>query len=152
MNTTAIYNVFASAHLDGTILMQSIRIGILGNADASGVPLASYRVTAGVQTHPAYAIARAAIKVFAYAEAAKRFDIETIQVNLRANLISAETVTVLVSDGDIDIEWHGPSEVRNAAEFTFARLTSGKANAIPQDWPTTPMTLPISKPAVVRRR
>ena len=149
---TATYNAFASAHIDGTITIQSIRVGLLGGQGEPGVPLACYRVTAGIQSHPAYAMARAAIKVFAYAEAAKRFGIETIQVNLRANLISAEAVTLLVSDGEIDIDWHGPSEVRNAAELTFVKLTAGKANAIPQDWPTTPMALPISKPAVIRKR
>jgi len=148
---TSTYNAFASAHLDGTIHMQSIRIGILGSG-SQGIPLATFRVTAGIQTHPAYALARSAIKVFAYAEAAKRFEIETMQVSLRANLVSTEAVTVLISDGEIDIEWHGPRDVRNAAEFTFAKMTSGKTTPIPANWPSTQMQLPISKPAVVKKQ
>ena len=148
---TSTYNAFASAHIDGTITIESIRIGVLGGSGGEGIPLAIFRVAAGIQSHPAYAMARSAIKVFAYLEAAKRYEIETMQVNLRANLISAEAVTVLVSDGEIDIDWHCPSEVRNAAEFAFARMTSGKSSSIPANWPSTPMALPISKPPAARK-
>lgn len=147
---TSTYNAFASAHIDGTIIMQNIRIGVLGSG-SQAIPLATFRVTAGIQSHPAYAMARSAIKVFAYAEAAARFEIETMQISMRANLVSAEAVTVLISDGEIDIEWHGPRDVRNAAEYTFAKMTNGKTAAIPANWPATPMILPISKPSVVRK-
>jgi hypothetical protein len=143
------YNAYAAAHIDGTIDMKTVQIGV-----SNGLPLATFRVVAGIQSHPAYAISRCALKVFAYAEAAKRFDIQTIQVNLRANLISAEAVTVLVADGDLDIDWHPSSDVRNAAEFKFAQMTgrrSGRPNdAIPVEWPKNTLHLPIQEPALAR--
>ncbi len=146
---TAFYSAYASAHIDGTIDMQSVQIGI-----SNGLPLATFRVVAGIQSHPAYAISRCALKVYAYAEAARRFDIRNIQVNLRANLISAEAVTVLVADGDLDIDWHSSGDVRNAAEFKFAQMTGRRAGrsaeAIPVEWPKKAMNLPIAEPAMAR--
>ena len=149
---TSTYNAFAAAHLDGTIMIASTQVGLLCGVSTPGVPLATFRINAGMQSHPAYALARSAIKVFAYAEAARLLGIESLQVTMRANLISAEAVTVLVSDGEIDIECHGPSDVRKVAEGNFARMTSGKADFVPTNWPETPMTLPIPKPSVVHKR
>lgn len=144
-----VYNAYASAHIDGTIDLQTVQVGV-----SNGLPLVTFRVVAGIQSHPAYAISRCALKVFAYAEAAKRFGIQSIQVNLRANLISAEAVTVLVADGELDIDWHPSSDVRNMAEFKFAQMTGRRAGrpaeGIPVDWPKNKLHLPIEEPARAR--
>ncbi|MCX6067369.1 MAG: hypothetical protein NT121_16700 [Chloroflexi bacterium] len=132
---------YASANIDGTIMMASIKVGVT----ASGLPLATFRVSAGLQSHPAYATGKAAMDALAYAEAAKRFNVPLIIVNLRAQLISAENVTILVVQNSQDIYWHPSAEVRNAAEFAVARMTGKlKGRSLPPDWPTTPLAIPIS--------
>jgi hypothetical protein len=143
------YNAYAAAHVDGTIKIKNIRCGILDGSGSQGIPLAIVQVSAGEQSHPAYAIERSALKVFAYSEAAKRLAIETIQVNLRANLVSRDEVTMLFSDGEIDFDWHVPSELRQAADVSFAEMISAKTGAIPPKWPATLLSLPISKSSKV---
>ena len=102
---------YASANIDGTIEMSSIKIGVT----SLGAPLATFRVCAGLQSHPTYATGKAALDVMAYAEAARRFNVPMIIVNVRAQLVSAESVTIMVVAGSTDIYWHPSTDVRNAA-------------------------------------
>jgi hypothetical protein len=132
---------YASANIDGTVIMSSIQVGVT----SSGTPLATFRVSAGLQSHPAYVTGKAAIDVLAYAEAAKRFNVPMIIVNVRAQLVSAENVTIMVVQNSNDIYWHPSTDVRNAAEFTVAKMTGKlQGRSLPPNWPTTPMTIPIT--------
>jgi hypothetical protein len=86
----------------------------------------------------------------AYAEAARRFDVPMIIVNVRAQLVSAESVTIMVVACRNDIydllsKSHPSADVRNAAEFTVARLAGKRqGHTLPPNWPTTKMALPIA--------
>ena len=132
---------YASANIDGTIIMSSIQVGVT----SSGAPLATFRVSAGLQSHPAYATGKAAMEVLAYAEAAKRFNVPMIIVNVRAQLVSAENVTIMVVQNSNDIYWHPSTDVRNAAEFNVTKMTGKlQGRPLPPNWPTTPMTIPIT--------
>ena len=132
---------YASANIDGTIEMSSIKIGVT----SLGAPLATFRVCAGLQSHPTYATGKAALDVMAYAEAARRFNVPMIIVNVRAQLVSAESVTIMVVAGSTDIYWHPSTDVRNAAEFTVARMAGKRlGQTLPPNWPTTKMALPIA--------
>jgi|WetSurMetagenome_2_1015567.scaffolds.fasta_scaffold86492_2 hypothetical protein len=113
MNTTA----YASAHIDGELDCESLKVGVLATPEKT--PVAFFLVIAGVQKHPVWAIGSLATYVYSYSQAARKAGQNFIEVNVTANLVSGNRMTCTVAS---KINWHTSSKIRTQAETTSAAM------------------------------
>lgn len=105
-------------HIDGVLECASLRIGLWKTV--SDTPLARVVLAAGVQRHPAWALDRLAVVMYAYVQAARRHNLETIQVNAHGTLVSDTTSSCVILRS---VTWHAPRQVRADAERMTAEMT-----------------------------
>ena len=133
--------VYAAAHIDGTLDCQTMKVGIL-QAPLQPTPVAFFRVVAGLQRHPVWAIDRLAVVVYCYYQSALNYNQPAIEINLTGNLVSGtEAVCVIASK----ITWHTSREIRHWAEAKVSAMCEGSQWV--NRWPfTEPMQMPVSRP------
>jgi hypothetical protein len=141
-------STYASVRFDGSISCTTIRAGIIQTPGGFS-PVIAFQVSAGIQTHPVWALDRLAIVVYSYCHAAKRGSMagtgEFIQVNVEGTLVSGESASISVANS---IHWHTSKRVRELAEDMIDEMSNG---AFARQWPQISLTLPVEYPAVSGR-
>ena len=141
-------STYASVRFDGSISCTTVRAGIIQTPGGFS-PVVSFQVSAGVQTHPVWALDRLAIVVFSYCKTAKQGSLagtgEFIQVNVEGTLVSGERASISVANS---VHWHTSKIVRELAESMIADMSNG---AFARQWPQISLTLPVDYPAVSDR-
>ena len=123
----------ASARLDGQFMCETLQAGLLRSTSS---PVVCFAVSAGLQTHPVWALGRLAFVTYAYSQTCKGKDVE---VCLGGGLLSNTRVSVLIVD---HIQWHTSQQVRTSAERLAAELYLQKN--LPEQWPMKVLSLPVS--------
>ncbi len=133
-----VHTAYAVAHLDGALLYQSVRAGLMATGLTKS-PIVSFKVLAGVQSHPVRALDDLAIEIYACCQAAKQEGVSDthLQVSVTGSWVSGESFSNIIA---CDIEWHiASSSLRAKAERTMAEMRKkGK-----DSWPPDPLTLPV---------
>lgn len=132
------YTPYAVARFDGALMYNEIRAGLMKTGITKS-PIVLFRVRAGIQLHPVWALDDLAMKVYTYCETARTADVSEnhLQVSVTASWISGETCSNLFASF---IEWHiASSELRIKAKDAYRRLRDGKRNS----WPTIELKLPV---------
>lgn len=116
----------ASWHLDGELLVPSIRIGVMDISYGSMV--ACYEVRVGPQAHVVWAIDEVAAEAYYYAKAAREHysgdpnKVITVQVNVSGFLMRTDDdKTSLFAR---HYSWHTSKRVRETADRALAMLKS----------------------------
>ncbi len=129
--------VYAVVHIDGELQVGSLQTGVLGK---TGTPAVSFKVYAGEQVHPVWALDVLAVVVYCYCQAARKYEIDRLQVNVTSHLVSGVFSSCVVAKS---IQWHTSKLVREKAERMITEMTFGKGKLTDQ-WPSTePMELPV---------
>ena len=123
----------ASARLDGLFVCETLQAGLLRTTSS---PVVCFGVSAGLQTHPVWALGRLAFVAYAYGQTCKGKDVE---VCLGGGLLSNTRVSILIVD---HIQWHVPSRVSTVAERLAAELYLQEN--LPEQWPLKVLSLPVS--------
>src|SRR5512138_110810 len=133
-----VHTAYAVAHLDGVLLFQGIRAGLM-TTGLTKSPIVCFKVLAGVQAHPVWALDDLAIEIYSCCQAAKEEGVSDthLQVSVTASWVSTENFSNMIAS---DIEWHiASSTLRTKAERTIARLRKNGKDG----WPLDPLTLPV---------
>jgi len=140
MSITHFTPPYAIARFDGALMFGDVQSGLM-TTGAVQSPIVTFRVLAGAQIHPVWALDALAVKVYSYAYAARALKLgETqLQVSVTASWVSTCDYSNLIAT---QIEWHAPSNVRSFVERMIAEAKSGKFSA---DWPSTEMRIPSQK-------
>lgn len=129
------YTPYAVARLDGALLYHDILAGFMNQS-----PIVHFKVMAGHQSHPVWALDDLAEEIFAFCQVAKESGVsEThLQVNIVGTWVSADRFSNIIAS---NIEWHIAScDLRTKAEYRYAELKNGRKAA----WPQTILFLPVS--------
>jgi hypothetical protein len=131
------YTPYASAHFDGYILHNSIEAG-LTTPSPSRSPIVRFKIAAGVQAHPIYALDRLAVTIYAYCKAASFLEMDEtqMQASLTATWISTDNCSNLVTT---HIEWHVSSKLRVEAKKVISEMDKKGG---PWQWPQGGVRLP----------
>lgn len=116
---------YISVHIDGALDCQDVRVGLL-KFSPEEIPVAQISLLAGLQKHPAWALQRLAVVVYAYSQVATRHGYAQIQVSAHGTLVSTETSSNVLLRS---VTWHTSMTVRAEAERMIAKL------AAPVAWP-----------------
>lgn len=140
---------YASVHFDGTISCSNLVAGLLETPGLPS-PVVNFRVTAGLQSHPAWALDRLAVVVYCYGQAARQGSPlgtgEFIQVNVQGTLVSNEHTSITVAHS---IHWHTSRRVRELAEHMITEIAS---NGKFSDWPDTKLRIPVTPEEIPRKK
>jgi hypothetical protein len=133
-----VHTAYAVAHLDGVLLYQCVRAGLL-TTGLTKSPIVQFKVMAGVQAHPLWALDDLAIEVYSCCQAAKEEGVSDthLQVSVTGSWVSTENFSIIIAN---DVEWHiASSKLRIRAERAVIEMKrSGKGS-----WPIDPLTLPV---------
>lgn len=132
------HTVYAVAHLDGALLYHDVRAGLM-TTGLTHSPIVRFKVLAGVQAHPVWALDELAIEIYAYCQTAKDVGVSDthLQVSITGSWVSGENFSNIVAS---DIEWHiASSELRAKVERVIAEMRRSKKDL----WPLDPVTLPV---------
>ncbi len=133
-----IHTAYAVAHLDGALLYHGIRAGLM-TTGLTKSPIVSFKVLAGVQSHPVWALDDLALEIYTYCQAAKEEGVSDthLQVSVKGSWVSAENFSNIIAS---DIEWHiASSHLRKKVERVIAEMRTSSREA----WPLDPVTLPV---------
>jgi hypothetical protein len=103
-------------------------------------PIVHFKVIAGHQSHPVWALDDLAEEIFAFCQVAKESGVsEThLQVSMVGTWVSADRFSNIIAS---NIEWHiASSELRTRAECLYAELKNGRKAS----WPQKSLFLPVS--------
>ncbi len=132
------HTAYAVAHLDGVLLYHSVRAGLM-TTGLTKSPIVYFKVMAGVQSHPVWALDDLAIEIYSCCQAAKEEGVSDthLQVSVTGSWVSAENFSNIIAS---DVEWHiASSNLRTRAERAIAEMRRrGRAS-----WPPDPLTLPV---------
>ncbi|MEP0805330.1 MAG: hypothetical protein HRF47_07555 [Chloroflexota bacterium] len=132
---------YAIVRLDGAVMYDSIRAGLMKTGITQS-PIVHFKVRAGVQYHPVWAIDELAVEIFSYCQAAKASNVGPthLQVSIVATPVSGETYSNLVAT---NIEWHIASQqLREQALRVYSEAIQHKKK-YPSDWPAESMSIPV---------
>lgn len=136
-----VHTVYAVAHLDGALLYNCMRAGLM-TTGLTKSPIVYFKVLAGVQSHPVWALDDLAVEIYAYCQSAKEEGVSDthLQVSVTGSWVSTETFSNIIAS---DIEWHiASSKLRTKVERQIADMRrSGK-----KLWPLDPLILPVQSP------
>jgi len=130
---------YSVARFDGAIMFNSIRAGLMKTGITKS-PIVFFKVRAGAQLHPVWALDNLAMEIYAYCETAKAADVsEThLQVAVTASWVSGENFSNLFATF---VEWHiASSELRKRARLISAELINRKGH----DWPADELNIPVA--------
>ncbi len=132
------YTAYAVTRLDGALLHSSICAGLM-TTGLTRSPIVHFKVLAGVQPHPVWALDDLAVEIFSYCQAAKQAGVSDthLQVSVTGSLVSVENFSNIIAGY---IEWHIPSsQLRTEAERVLSKMRrNGKAS-----WPVESLALPV---------
>ena len=133
------YQAFAVARFDGSVMFNDYRIGVTLQSGRGRALVVLFKILAGNQYHPLYALDELAIRVYAYCKTAADRNLRPTQLgaSVTASPLSNESTTTLVLT---HIEWHTDADTRNQAELLFNRL---RVNDEIQSWPNEVLDIPI---------
>ncbi len=130
---------YAIAHIDGELDCDSLVVGVLDSPERT--PAVYFQVTAGAQSHTVYATDYPAKQVYCYCFTAKDNGQHHIEINVAANLVSAEWMTYPFAS---KIIWHTSSRIRIQAEEMIAAMNGngksnghGRGNSRKDQWPSS---------------
>ncbi len=132
------YTAYAVARLDGALLYSSVRAGLMITGLTKS-PIVHFKVLAGVQPHPVWALDDLAVEIYSYCEAAKDADVSDthLQVSVTGSWVSAENFSNIVAGY---IEWHIPSSrLRAEAERVLSKMRRNSRTS----WPAESLSLPV---------
>ncbi len=133
-----VHPAYAVAHLDGVLLYRCVRAGLM-TTGLTKSPIVYFKVLAGVQSHPVWALDDLALEIYSCCQAAKEEGVSDthLQVSVTGSWVSAENFSNIVAS---DVEWHiASSNLRKKAERAIAEMkTRGRDR-----WPLDPLTLPV---------
>jgi hypothetical protein len=133
-----VHTAYAVAHLDGVLLYHGVRAGLM-TTGLTKSPIVYFKVLAGVQSHPVWALDDLAIEIYSCCQAAKEEGVSDthLQVSVTGSWVSAENFSNIIAS---DIEWHiASSSLRTKAERAIAEMRKGKKNS----WPLESLILPV---------
>ncbi|MBN2116283.1 MAG: hypothetical protein JW730_06925 [Anaerolineales bacterium] len=132
------YTAYAVTRLDGALLHSSICAGLM-TTGLTKSPIVHFKVLAGVQPHPVWALDDLAVEIFSYCQAAKQAGVSDthLQVSVTGSLVSVENFSNIIAGY---IEWHIPSsQLRTEAERVLSKMRrNGKTS-----WPVESLSLPV---------
>ncbi len=132
------YTAYAVTRLDGALLHSSICAGLMSTGLTKS-PIVHFRVLAGVQPHPVWALDDLAIEIYSYCQAAKDAGVSDmhLQVSVIGSLVSTEKFFNVIAGY---IEWHIPSSrLRTEAERVLAKMRRNGRTS----WPGESLSLPV---------
>ena len=130
---------YSVARFDGAIMFNSIRAGLMKTGITKS-PIVFFKVRAGAQLHPVWALDNLAMEIYSYCETAKAAGVsEThLQVAVTASWVSGENFSNIFATF---VEWHiASSELRKQARQTSAELIHRKGRG----WPGDELTIPVA--------
>jgi len=102
-------------------------------------PIVYFKVLAGVQSHPVWALDDLAIEIYSYCQAAKEEGVSDthLQVSVTGSWVSTESFSNIIAS---DVEWHiASSKLRTKVEHVIAEMKRSRKDL----WPLDPVTLPV---------
>jgi hypothetical protein len=132
-----VHTVYAVAHLDGALLYRCARAGWM-TTGLTKSPIVQFKVLAGVQSHPVWALDDLAIEIYTYCQAAQEEGVSDshLQVSVTGSWVSGENFSNIIASS---VEWHiASSKLRAKVE----REISGKRKKS-DSWPLDLLTLPV---------
>ncbi len=133
-----VHTAYAVAHLDGVLLYHGVRAGLMAPGLTKS-PIVYFKVLAGVQSHPVWALDDLAIEIYSCCQAAKEEEVSDthLQVSVTGSWVSTENFSNIIAS---DIEWHiASSSLRTKAERAMAEMRRKGRDS----WPLDPLTLPV---------
>jgi hypothetical protein len=134
------FTVYAAAHIDGRMILESMRFGVLKIQPTS--PVANFMIEAGSQRHPIWALNRLAIVVYAFSQVAQNAGETEIEVNLKGSLISGPQLSNIIA---ASMSWHTSQRIRAGAEKLIAEMTGSGSRHKERPWPSTVLEIPVTK-------
>ncbi len=134
------HTAYAVARFDGALLYDSVRAGLM-TTGLTKSPIVHFKVMAGVQSHPVWALDDLAVEIYAYCQAAKGAGVsEThLQVSVTGSWVSADDFSNIIANY---IEWHiASSNLRTKAEHALADMKRSKR----ESWPSVALNLPVAQ-------
>ena len=131
---------YSIARFDGALLYDDFRAGLMMTGITKS-PIVHFKIRAGIQNHPAWAIDELAIEIYCYCKAAQgvRVSPTHLQVSVAATWISAESCSNLIVT---NVEWHiASNELRKNALRMYSEFT--KRRGLPADWPDDIIHIPV---------
>lgn len=104
-------------------------------------PIVHFKIKAGVQYHPAWAIDELAIEIYSYCQAARVSGVGPthLQVSIAATWVSGETFSNLIVT---NVEWHIASQkLREQALRIYSEAK--RSRKYPGDWPEENLSIPV---------
>lgn len=133
-----VHTVYAVAHLDGALLYHDVRAGLM-TTGLTKSPIVRFKVLAGVQSHPVWALDDLAMEIYSYCQAAKEEKVSDthLQVSVTGSWVSGENFSNIIAS---DIEWHiASSNLRTKVERAMAEMRRSRKDS----WPLEPLILPV---------
>ncbi|HXF85496.1 MAG TPA: hypothetical protein VNK49_08905 [Anaerolineales bacterium] len=132
---------YAIVRLDGAVMYDSIRAGLMKTGITQS-PIVHFKVRAGVQHHPVWAIDELAVEIFSYCQVARASNVSLthLQASITAMPVSGDLYSNLVAT---NIEWHIASQrLREQALRVYSEAIQHKKK-YPSDWPAEIMSIPV---------
>ena len=134
------YQAYAIARFDGSIMFRDYKIGITPVTGEEQSLIMSFKILAGQQEHPLYALDELAVRMYSYCFTASARNLRStqLQASVTASPLSNNRTTTLVLT---HIEWHTDIETRSQAEALWSKLRI--SDGIPDIWPQERIILPV---------
>jgi len=132
---------YSIARFDGALIYEDVRAGLMITGITKS-PIVQFKIKAGAQYHPAWAIDETAIEIYSYCQVAKVSDVSPthLQVSVAASWISGDRYSNLIVT---NVEWHiASSKVRTQAIRLYSEAIKHKN--YPDDWPEEALTIPVA--------
>ena len=134
-------SAYSIARFDGALMYDDIRAGLM-ITDITKSPIVQFRIKAGAQYHPAWAIDETAIEIYSYCQVAKVSNVSPthLQVSVAASWISDDRFSNLIVT---NVEWHiASARLREQAIRLYSETV--KHRKYPSDWPEENLSIPVA--------
>ena len=133
---------YSIARFDGALMYEDLRAGLMTTGITKS-PIVQFKVKAGMQFHPAWAIDELAVEIYCYVVVARQADVgpNHLQASFVASWVSAETCSNLIVT---NVEWHTSMKVREASLRIFSSMMKKSSKSgPPAEWPEDIITIPV---------
>lgn len=132
------YTAYTVTRLDGALLHNSICAGLM-TTGLTKSPIVQFKVLAGVQSHPVWALDDLAIEIYSYCQAARGAGVSDthLRISVTGSLVSAEQFSNVIAGC---IEWYIPSgHLRTEAQRILSKMMKSSKSS----WPAEVLSLPV---------